>query len=113
MRAIILLVALLVSGCKTAEFALCHPGTGMHLVAKLEARETPPPKPFYTYPASPVVVPTVPMATSAPALLPPTPSMQAAAEARTAQAVVPTASPAPVPATNLPAAPAAAPNVVR
>jgi hypothetical protein len=61
MRATILFLALLVSGCKTAEFALTHPGTGMHLVARVEAREQAPPKPFYSYPvqepAEPVVAP--------------------------------------------------------
>lgn len=41
MRATLLLIVALTftTGCKTAEFALTHPGTGMHFVAKLQAQE--------------------------------------------------------------------------
>ena len=74
MRAIILLTVLLLTGCKTAEFAITHPATGIHLVARLEAKETPEPHPYYSHVASDQVATTVakPIVTDAPQLLEPT-----------------------------------------
>jgi hypothetical protein len=37
MRATLLLLTVLLSGCKTAEVAITHPTTGIHVVARIEA----------------------------------------------------------------------------
>lgn len=39
MRALLLLSAALLSGCKAAEVALIHPTTGVHIVARVEAKD--------------------------------------------------------------------------
>jgi hypothetical protein len=39
MRATLLLVAVALSGCKTAEVAITHPTTGLHVVARVEAKD--------------------------------------------------------------------------
>ena len=44
MRAILLLLASITAGgCKTAEFAVDHSMTGIHVAAKFEAKDTQPP----------------------------------------------------------------------
>jgi hypothetical protein len=39
MRAILILAAVVCGGCRSAEFAVNHQMTGLHVVAKFEARE--------------------------------------------------------------------------
>jgi hypothetical protein len=39
MRRLLLLVAIACSGCKTAEFAVDHQMTGIHVAAKFEAKD--------------------------------------------------------------------------
>jgi hypothetical protein len=39
MRRLLLLVAFACSGCKTAEFAVDHQMTGIHVAAKFEAKD--------------------------------------------------------------------------
>lgn len=42
MRALILCLIVLFSGCKTAEFALVYPAVGLRVMAKLEGQDQPP-----------------------------------------------------------------------
>ncbi|MEX2174705.1 MAG: hypothetical protein WD872_10110 [Pirellulaceae bacterium] len=42
MRLFLLLLVVAASGCKTAEFAVTHPVTGVHVVAKFESQEPAP-----------------------------------------------------------------------
>jgi hypothetical protein len=39
MRLAIILLIMSLGGCKTAEFAFIYPTTGVHMVAKFEAKE--------------------------------------------------------------------------
>jgi hypothetical protein len=41
MRATLILLVVLLSGCKTAELAITHPTTGIHVVARIEADASP------------------------------------------------------------------------
>ena len=37
MRKLLIILAVLLSGCKTAEVAVTHPATGLHFVARIES----------------------------------------------------------------------------
>jgi hypothetical protein len=43
MRATLVFLAVFLSGCKSAELAVTHPPTGLHVVARVEARDPAPP----------------------------------------------------------------------
>jgi hypothetical protein len=42
MRATLVFIVVFLSGCKTAELAITHPPTGLHVVARVEARDPAP-----------------------------------------------------------------------
>jgi hypothetical protein len=49
MRALILFLALLATGCKTAEVSVDYPIMGLHVCAKFEGREQAPTSEYQTY----------------------------------------------------------------
>ena len=51
MRAAFLFAVILLSGCKTAEFVLTHPGTGVQFVARLAPPDPAPLEPMTAPPA--------------------------------------------------------------
>jgi hypothetical protein len=43
MRATLVFIVVILSGCKTAEVAITHPPTGLYVVARVEAKDPAPP----------------------------------------------------------------------
>lgn len=55
MRAAFLFAVILLSGCKTAEFVLAHPGTGVQVVARFTPPDPATLEPMLVVPSQPVV----------------------------------------------------------